>query len=107
MSEGLHWIDGLVIGVYAAGMLGLGWYYSRRQKNTDEYFVGNRAMNPFLIGVSLFVTLFSTISYLSTPGELINHGPAMLTGMLSIPFGYYVIGYLMVPVYMKMILYWN
>ena len=98
---GLHWVDGLVVGLYAAAMLGLGWYFGRQQKNTDEYFVGTRSMNPLLVGVSLFATLFSTISYLSTPGELIRHGPVVLTGTLSIPFGYYVVGHLMVPVYMQ------
>ncbi|MBP89776.1 MAG: sodium-coupled permease [Planctomycetaceae bacterium] len=82
-------------------MLALGVYYSYRQKNSDEYFVGDRAMNPFLIGVSIFVTVFSTISFLSTPGEVINHGPIVLTGSLTIPIVYYIVGYLMVPVYMR------
>lgn len=99
--QGLHWIDGVVVASYALGMLALGAYYSFRQKSSDEYFVGNRAMNPFLIGVSIFVTVFSTISFLSTPGEIIKHGPAMLTGSLSIPIVYYIVGYLMVPVYMR------
>ncbi|MHC4879737.1 MAG: sodium:solute symporter family transporter [Planctomycetota bacterium] len=99
--EGLHWIDGVVVASYALGMLALGAYYSYRQKSSDEYFVGNRAMNPFLIGISIFVTVFSTISFLSTPGEIIKHGPVMLTGSLSIPIVYYVVGYLMVPVYMR------
>ena len=42
---------------YAFGMIALGWYYGKRQKSTDEYFVGSRTMNPLLIGVSMFVTL--------------------------------------------------
>ncbi|REJ72858.1 MAG: sodium-coupled permease [Planctomycetota bacterium] len=81
-------------------MLAIGLYYRRRQTSTDEYFVGNRAMPPLLIGVSMFATLFSTISYLSTPGEIVKHGPAVLSGMLAIPIVYYIVGYLMVPVYM-------
>lgn len=99
--EGLHWIDGVVVASYALGMLALGAYYSYHQKSSDEYFVGDRAMNPFLIGISIFVTVFSTISFLSTPGEIIKHGPVMLTGSLSIPIVYYIVGYLMVPVYMR------
>jgi len=61
MGDGLHWIDGLIITAYACGMLALGWYYSRRQQSTDEYFTGGRAMNPLLIGISLFATLLSTM----------------------------------------------
>jgi SSS family solute:Na+ symporter len=101
MRDGLHWFDGVVIAAYAAAMIALGWYYSRRQKSTDEYFMGNRSMNPVLIGISLFATLFSTISYLGTPGELINKGPAMLAGALAIPIFYYVVGFVIVPAYMK------
>jgi SSS family solute:Na+ symporter len=101
MIGGLHWIDGVIIAAYACGMLAVGAYYRFRQKNSDEYFVGNRAMSPFLIGVSMYATLFSTISYLSTPGEIINHGPVVLAGSLSIPVVYFVVGYLMIPVYMQ------
>ena len=100
-SSGLHWIDLTIIAVYALGMISLGWYYRRRQKSLDEYFVGNRTMNPGLIGVSMFVTLFSTISFLATPGEVYGKGPFILTSSLSIPFYYLIVGYLIVPAYMR------
>lgn len=102
MTSGLHWIDGLILAAYASSMVYLGWWYSRGQKTTDEYFVGNRAMNPVLIGISLFATLFSTISYLTSPGEVLRHGPVVpLIGILTIPFYYYLVGHLMAPVYMR------
>ncbi len=100
-SSGLHWIDGVIIAFYAFGMIALGWYYGKKQKSTDEYFVGSRTMNPLLIGVSMFVTLSSTISYLSYPGELYGKGPVFLTGILAIPFYYLIVGYLVVPAYMR------
>ncbi len=100
-SSGLHWIDGVIIAVYALGMISLGWYYRRRQKSLNEYFVGNRTMNPGLIGISMFVTLFSTISFLATPGEVYGKGPFILTSSLSIPFYYLIVGYLIVPAYMR------
>ncbi len=101
MDGGLHWVDGLIIAAYACAMMALGWYYSRRQQSTDEYFTGSRAMNPFLIGISLFATLLSTISYLSRPGEIIKYGPYMLAGLLSIPIAYVIVGYLLIPVFMR------
>lgn len=101
MHDGLHFIDGLIIAAYVCAMLSLGWYYSRRQQNTDEYFTGNRAMNPLLIGLSLFATLLSTITYLSGPGEIIRHGPYIMAGVLSIPIAYVIVGYLLIPVFMR------
>jgi len=99
--SGLATIDWLIIGVYAASTLGLGWYYSRRQRTTEEYFVGGRKMNPILIGVSLFATLLSTISYLSMPGESLGKGPVNMTTMLAYPLVFLIVGFWLLPVYMK------
>jgi SSS family solute:Na+ symporter len=102
MSSGLHWIDGVILALYAGATIAVGWWYGRRGQSTDEYFAGNRSMSPFLIGVSIFATLFSSVSYLTTPGEVLNHGPTVaLTGLLAIPIYYYIVGYVIAPLYMK------
>ena len=98
---GLQWVDWLLIAVYGASTIGLGYYYGRRQRTTREYFVGTGSMNPLLVGVSLFATLLSTISYLSVPGETVGKGPAILAAKLSLPFAYLIVAYLLLPVYMK------
>lgn len=100
-AAGLAAIDWFIIFAYAAGTLLLGWYYSRQQTSTKEYFVGSGNMNPILIGVSLFATLLSTISYLSTPGEVLGKGPVQLLSMLAVPAVYLVVGFVLLPVYMK------
>lgn len=97
---GLQPLDWCLIGLYAATTIALGFYYSR-QENTNEYFVGGGNMNPFLIGVSLFATLLSTISYLSMPGESAGKGPVMLVGLLAYPLIYVVVAYCLLPVYME------
>ncbi len=98
---GLVAIDWAIVAVYAAAMIGLGWYYARRQESTSEYFLGGAAMNPILIGVSLFATLLSTITYLSVPGETIGKGPLILAWILGFPFAYAVVAYALIPVYMR------
>ena len=84
LMTSLHWIDGVIVAAYACSMMALGWYYNRKQKSTDEYFTGGGAMNPFLIGISLFATLLSTITYLSNPGEIVKNGPVILSSAFSI-----------------------
>ncbi len=101
MSKGLHWVDLAIVGVYALGMLAIGWYYSRKKTDKDEYFTGGRKMNPIFIGVSLFATLLSTISYLSKPGEIIKNGPYTFTAIIAIPISFFVVGYWLIPVFMK------
>ena len=100
-AEGLQWLDWILIAIYASATIGLGVYYARRQKNTQEYFVGSGNMNPLLIGVSLFATLLSTISYLSMPGEALGKGPMYMTSMLSLPLAFLIVSFLLIPVYMK------
>lgn len=101
VARGLQLLDWILIGLYAAATIGLGWYYSRRQKSTQEYFTGSGAMNPFLIGVSLFATLLSTISYLSMPGEALGKGPVGMARILALPLIYAAVGYWLLPIYMK------
>ncbi|QDU95595.1 sodium:solute symporter family transporter [Lignipirellula cremea] len=98
---GLTVLDWIVVACYALGTLLLGWYFGRNQKSTKEYFVGSGSMNSILIGVSLFATLLSTISYLSMPGEAIGKGPVWLVTLLGYPIIYLVAGYVLLPIYMR------
>ena len=100
-TAGLTPVDWGIIGCYVLGTIGLGYYYSRKQQSTEEYFTGSGHMNPILIGFSLFATLLSTISYLSMPGESIAKGPTSLYGMLALPLVYVVVGYGLIPLYMR------
>lgn len=99
--RGLVALDWIVIGVYAALVIGLGWLYSRRQSSTEEYFLAGRRTSFLIAGISLFATLLSTISYLSAPGEVIGHGPIVYAGLIAMPVVYLVVGYLVIPTLMR------
>jgi len=100
-GSGLAAVDWLIIVLYALLTVGLGWYVSRRQKTKEEYFIGSGKMNPILVGVSLFATLLSTISYLSMPGEILGKGPAGLLTLPGMLLVYFIVAYLIVPLYMR------
>jgi len=99
-SGGLTLVDWVIIAIYAISTIALGWYFGRRQRSTKEYFVGSGNMNPILVGVSLFATLLSTISYLSVPGEVLGKGPLYMTNLLALPLVYFAVSYWLLPVYM-------
>ncbi len=100
-AKGLTAIDWIIVALYAGSTIFLGWWFGRKQKDTSEYFIGSGAMNPLLIGVSLFATLLSTISYMSFPGETLGKGPVYMTNMLAYPIIFFLVGYVLLPVYMK------
>lgn len=101
-QAGLHALDWGLIALYAVATIGLGLYFSRRQRSTAEYFVGSGSMNPFFVGVSIFATLLSTISYLSMPGEAAGKGPVnVLSNVLVAPLVYVIVAFWILPVYMR------
>lgn len=101
--RGFAVLDWFFVGLYGVALLGIGYYFSRKQKTTEEYFVANRSMRPILAGVSLFATMFSTLTYIATPGEWIQHGPVvLLLGLATIPFIYFIVGWVVIPKIMRL-----
>jgi len=98
----LHPLDWLIIFCYAATMIGIGWYYNLRTKDTEDYLLGGRVMKPWMVGLSLFATLVSTLSYLSYPGEMIRYGPVMFGGLAAIPLVFLIVGWLLIPAIMHL-----
>ncbi len=101
--RGLGVIDWLVLVGVAASLVGIGAYYSRRQKTAEDYFMADRNMSPFLVGISLYATICSTLTYLGLPGEVVQNGPVFLGATLvAFPVVYLVVGYLVIPLIMRL-----
>lgn len=94
-------IDWSVIVIYALGMLAVGAYYSRRSKTSDDYLLGGRNMSSWSVGLSLFATLLSTVSYLAVPSEMIRRGPMILFGMAAYPVIVVIVGWVLIPRIMR------
>jgi SSS family solute:Na+ symporter len=65
----LRWVDLVVIGLYFAAMVAVGWLFSRRVKSTESYFVGNRSYAGWVAGVSLFGAQISSITFVAYPAD--------------------------------------
>ena len=94
-------LDWLVIAVYAAMMLGVGASYSRQNKTADDYLLGGQRISPIVLGLSLFATLVSSLTYLGNPGEMISHGPMMMMQSAAHPLIFVIIGYGLIPLLMR------
>ncbi len=98
----LAWGDWMVVVFYLMGMLGIGYFFSRKNKDEKDYYLGGGKMNPIAVGLSLFATLLSSLSYLSYPGEMVKYGPVIFSGVLIFPLVYYVVGWFLIPKFMKL-----
>ena len=94
-------VDWFIIALYGFSTVGMAWWVGRRQETNKEYFTGCGKMNPLLIGVSLFATLLSTITYLALPGEVLGKGPVYLANYLTYPLVFWVVTGVLLPVYMR------
>lgn len=65
----LRFPDLVVIVLYLVVTLWVGIDFARRQTSKESYFVSDRQMPWFLVGISVFATLLSTMAYLSIPGK--------------------------------------
>lgn len=95
-------LDWGVIVVYGIGMILVGIYFSRQNKNADDYMLGGRNMKSWRVGLSLFATMFSAVTYLSMPGEMIKNGPMIWSIVVALPFIYFVAAYFLIPFIMKL-----
>ena len=90
-------LDWVVVVAYGLGIFSVGMYCARRTKSSEDYLVGGRSMRFSSVGLSLFASLFSIITYTAIPGEMINKGPVVLCWMLGLPVIFVVVGMVLIP----------
>ena len=62
-----HAVNYAVVGVYFLLMALLGFYFMRRNRSADDYFRGGGRLPWWAVSLSLYATMFSSITFLSVP----------------------------------------
>ena len=65
----MSFFDIVVIALYFIGVTACGLYFAKKNRSTEEYFLGNRAFPGWAIGLSMVGTSISSISFLGIPGD--------------------------------------
>ena len=60
-------IDIAVIVAYLLGMAGMGFYFMRRNKDADAYFKAGGRLPWWVVSLSIYATMFSSITFMSVP----------------------------------------
>ncbi len=68
-DRSMGWINWGVILLYFAILAGIGVYFARKQKNTDDYFKGGGRIPWWAAGLSLFGTALSAITFMAIPAK--------------------------------------
>ena len=94
-------LDLAIIGIYFALVFGIGFYFARRERTSEDYFLASRNIGWFAIGASLFVSNISTEHFIGLAGSGASSGLAVghfewLASLILL-----LLGWVFVPFYLR------
>ncbi len=92
-------LDSIVLLLYVLAITGFGLLFYRRASNTEGFTVANRRLPGWVIGLSIFGTYLSSISFLALPGKAYSSNWSILAFALSLPIAAYVATRWFIPLY--------
>lgn len=99
----LHWIDYLIMVLTIVVSIGVGFWFSQKQKNTDSYFKAEGSVPSWAIGMSILATLISSVTFLAYPGEGYSSNWIRLIQGLMVPIVLLAIIGFVVPLFRSVI----
>jgi SSS family solute:Na+ symporter len=101
MSGYLDWPDIIILFLYGAVMIGMGFYYWRRSKTAEQFMVAGRTIPAWAAGLAVMSAYTSSISYIATPGKAFDSNWHPLIFALCIPPIIWIVGKYALPYYRK------
>lgn len=97
----LESIDIAIIAVYFVVIFGIGFYFAKRERTSEDYFLAGRNVGWFAIGASLFVSNISTEHFIGLAGSGATTGLAVghfewLACLILL-----ILGWVFVPFYLR------
>ncbi|HJZ64963.1 MAG TPA: sodium:solute symporter [Candidatus Acidoferrum sp.] len=94
-------LDLAIIGIYFLIVFGIGFYFSRKGKTSEQYFLAGRDIGWFFVGASLFVSNISTEHFIGLSGTGATSGLAVghfewLACLILL-----ILGWVFVPFYLR------
>lgn len=90
--------DYLVIGIYMTFLILIGASAGRRTKTTEAYFLGKRKIPWWAVGISLYATGTSAISFLAIPEKTFSTNQVYGLGTLWGPIFMIIAAYTIIPI---------
>ncbi len=94
-------LDTAIIAAYFLVVFAIGFYHSRKERNTKDYFLAGGNVGWFAVGASLFATNISSEHFIGLAGSGASTGLAVGAYELSASFCLIILGWLFVPHYLK------
>jgi Na+/proline symporter len=94
-------VDWLVFALYLGLTLWIGLSKSRKGKDIDAYFLGNRSLPWWAVGLSVMATQASAVTFIGTTGQAFSDGMRFIQIYLPLPFVVVVLCVSFVPFFYR------
>ena len=102
-TTNIHFIDyAIIVGTFLLTIV-VGLKFSKRQKDTGNYFKASGKIPSWAIGMSILATLISSVTFLAYPGEGFSSNWIRLVQGLMVPLVLVFIVGIIVPLFRKVI----
>lgn len=91
-------IDSIIIIVYILGLLVVGWYLGKSNKDQEDYFLAGRSMPWLPIGLSVAATMISANGFIGGPGWAYGSGIAPFMVNVGVPLAIFFVMFTSMPV---------
>lgn len=98
----LESLDLIIFGVYLLGVIGFGVSFSFRKRDSKDFSTGGGRLPAWALGMSIFATFVSSISFLALPGNAFGGNWNSFVFSLSIPLAAWIAVKFFVPHYRKL-----
>ncbi len=96
------WMNYAVLIGYLLVMVGIGVYFTNKNKNTDDYFRGGKHLPWWAAGCSIFATMLSSLTYTGLPSKAFAQDWVYAIGNMMIPLVAIVAVYVALPFYRRL-----
>ena len=79
------WINYSVLIGYLGAMVGIGVFFARKHRNTDDFFRGGQSIPWWAAGCSIFATMLSSLTYTGIPSKAFAQDWVYAIGNFTIP----------------------
>ena len=100
----MHWIDYIIVLLSILAAIGVGVWFAHKQKDTSQYFAGGGKVPAWAVGISIFATLISSVTFLAYPGAAYADNWILLVQGLMVPVVLVALIGIIVPLFRKVIL---
>ena len=95
----MHIIDIIVFLLFTGGVVAFGCSFFKKKGTSEEFTSAGRSLPGWVVGMSIFATYVSSISYLGYPGKAFSGDWNAVVFSLSIPIASYFAARYFVPFY--------